>query len=389
MKQFFLFTAIAAVVFAGCNKGGTDTPLPPEPDKTEYTITVSAGEGGTAEATINGSAVAKAVAATEITITASPDDGYEFAGWIAIGVTPVAETASTTFTMPARNVNIEAEFSKIIVPPTEYDITVSAGTGGTAEATIEGAPASKATADTEITLTATPDEGYLLKEWSATGVTLVNTTSLTVKFAMPENAVSISAEFTVDPATVDEGIVINGVKWATRNIDAPGRFAATPESPGMFYQWNRRTGWSVKDPLVSSPAGKSWDATNALGDEWTRENDPSPKGWRLPRVTHFKALLDKDKVERLLIKNTNGALVGVRFTDIETGNTIYFPTPGERDGATGNPGRNSNDGFYYSREKSIIFPDYCTNMLLSDGLLSAGGNNFRNFGYSARPVAEE
>jgi hypothetical protein len=388
MKQLLLFTAIAAIVFAGCSKGGTDTPLPPEPGKTEYVITVSAGEGGTAEATIDRSAVAKAVAGTEITLTAIPETGYEFAGWITIGATLDAETASTTFTMPARNVNIEAEFSKIIVPPAEYSITVNAGTGGTAEATIGGAPASKATADTEVTLTATPNKGYLLKEWSATGVTLINTTSAVVKFSMPENAVFISAEFMVDPATIDEGVVINGVKWATRNIDAPGRFAATPESPGMFYQWNRRTGWSVKDPLVSSPAGKSWDATNEPGEEWTRENDPSPEGWRLPLTGHFKALLDKEKVERLLLVNAGGALVGVRFTDIETGNTIYFPTPGSRDGATGGPGLYPDEGYYWSREKFVL-TNYGFNMLLSQQILHWGGGNFRSFGYSARPVAEE
>ena len=35
-------------------------------------------------------------------------------------------------------------------------------------------------------------------------------------------------------ATQDEGIVINGVRWATRNVDAFGTFAERPESPGMF-----------------------------------------------------------------------------------------------------------------------------------------------------------
>jgi len=43
-----------------------------------------------------------------------------------------------------------------------------------------------------------------------------------------------------DPLTYDEGVVINGVKWATRNVAAPGTFAANPQDAGMFYQWNRK-----------------------------------------------------------------------------------------------------------------------------------------------------
>ena len=38
--------------------------------------------------------------------------------------------------------------------------------------------------------------------------------------------------------TTDLGVVINGVKWATRNVAAPGKFATSPEDAGMFYQWN-------------------------------------------------------------------------------------------------------------------------------------------------------
>ena len=41
-------------------------------------------------------------------------------------------------------------------------------------------------------------------------------------------------------ATHDEGVVINGVRWATRNVDMPGTFAETPESLGMLFQWNRK-----------------------------------------------------------------------------------------------------------------------------------------------------
>jgi len=39
----------------------------------------------------------------------------------------------------------------------------------------------------------------------------------------------------IDVRYYDEGVIIDGVKWATRNVDVPGTFASSPEAPGMFY----------------------------------------------------------------------------------------------------------------------------------------------------------
>ena len=53
------------------------TPTPtPEPDATQYTLTVSAGEGGSVST--EGGTYDEG---TEVTITATPNDGYEFVGW--------------------------------------------------------------------------------------------------------------------------------------------------------------------------------------------------------------------------------------------------------------------------------------------------------------------
>lgn len=47
-----------------------------------------------------------------------------------------------------------------------------------------------------------------------------------------------------------ECVEINGVCWATRNVDAPGTFTQNPEDAGMLYQWNRKTAWNVTDSIV-------------------------------------------------------------------------------------------------------------------------------------------
>ncbi len=53
------------------------TPQPePEPEPVEYTLTVSAAEGGTVST--EGGTYEEG---TEITITATPSEGYRFTGW--------------------------------------------------------------------------------------------------------------------------------------------------------------------------------------------------------------------------------------------------------------------------------------------------------------------
>ena len=87
--------------------------------------------------------------------------------------------------------------------------------------------------------------------------------------------------------------MIDGIRWATRNVDAPGTFAASPETAGMFYQWNRRIGWCSTDPLVSSD-GSIWDGdtTTPVGTAWYAENDPCPPGWRVPTREELESLVN-------------------------------------------------------------------------------------------------
>ena len=73
--------------------------------------------------------------------------------------------------------------------------------------------------------------------------------------------------------TTDEGVVINGVRWATRNVDTPGTFARNPEDFGMLFQWNRRQGWSSADSEI-----RGWNSFIPTGTAWYAENDPCPQG---------------------------------------------------------------------------------------------------------------
>ena len=132
-----------------------------------------------------------------------------------------------------------------------------------------------------------------------------------------------------DLLTYDEGVVINGLKWATRNVDAPGTFAAKPEDAGMFYQWNRNVGWSATYPRVNSNGGTTWDSSTPSNVPWEVANDPCPIGWRIPFMgaygmnEEFFTLFDTDYVSNVW-SSANG-MTGRKFTDRASGNSIFLP----------------------------------------------------------------
>ena len=165
---------------------------------TTYTVTVGNDGNGTGTATPS-----TAVAGTEITLTATPNTGYHFKEWKVIsgGVT----IKDDKFLMPNDNVEVKAIFEKDAPPtPTEFTITVKTDGNGTASASL-----AKAAAGTEITLTATPKEGYHFKEWEVMsgGVTIKDN-----KFIMPSANVEVKAIFEKDapPASTEFIVTFDG-----------------------------------------------------------------------------------------------------------------------------------------------------------------------------------
>ena len=123
---------------------------------------------------------------------------------------------------------------------------------------------------------------------------------------------------------VTEGkeVIINGVRWATCNVAAPGTFAVRPEDAGMFYQWNRKKAWDVTGEVTD------WDNTYSKGGTWEKANDPSPAGWRIPTKEETGKLYDKHKVDREW--TTVNGVNGCKFTDKATGNSLFLPAAGSR-----------------------------------------------------------
>ena len=171
---------------------------------------------------------------------------------------------------------------------------------------------------------------------------------------------------------------INGVCWATRNVDEPGTFVANPEDAGMFYQWNRKTAWAATGAVTG------WDSSTPAGTAWEKINDPSPEGYRVPTLDELQKLLDATKVtSEWIIQN---GISGRKFTDIATGNSIFLPAAGYRGSSDGALYYAGEGGYYWSSTQGGSGNAYYLYFYEWDADWSS---NSRSFGFSVRCVAEK
>ena len=174
----------------GCHaKRNENTEIPALRD---YAVTVT---GGTATVAA-GTPITRAMEGVEVTVTAQAPGGKHFVKWVvkAGGVTLANETsATTTFTMPANDVTIEAEFAEN--PVEAYTLTVIKGTASVAA----GTPITdKIEQNTVVTVTAdAPETGKVFDKWVVLegNVTLADATKATTTFTMPASAVKIEATY--------------------------------------------------------------------------------------------------------------------------------------------------------------------------------------------------
>jgi uncharacterized protein (TIGR02145 family) len=183
----------------------------------------------------------------------------------------------------------------------------------------------------------------------------------------------------VEKTTPDEvGVEINGIRWATRNVDAPGAFAENPEDAGMFYQWNRKVGWSSTDPLVNSNGETTWDSSVPSGTEWEKVNDPCPAGWRVPSLDELQSLVSSG-YQSTTQNGVNGTLFG------SAPNTVFLPAAGYR-GASSSKLFNDSRGYFWSSTQ--YNSDYAYRLGFGSGYASSTDVTGRLCGYSVRCVAE-
>ncbi|MBZ0244179.1 MAG: hypothetical protein K8F24_13245, partial [Bacteroidales bacterium] len=118
-----------------------------------------------------------------VTVSATANEGYTFVNW-AKGETEVSTDAAYTFTMPAENLDLTANFTA-----NTYSLSLTASP--TAGGTLVGA--GDKVFGTEVTVTATANDGYTFVRWTK-GETEVSTETA-YTFSMPAEALALTANF--------------------------------------------------------------------------------------------------------------------------------------------------------------------------------------------------
>jgi len=235
---------------------------------------------------------------------------------------------------------------------------------------------------------------------------------------------TVEGGFTAECVVVvqrEPGIVINGIKWATRNLAAHGKFVENPEDYGALFQWGRKGDGheqrtspnyptndnSFENGVVSGPAldangqivgthaayGKfikqdeepyDWRTpqNDALWNSGTETipiktaNDPCPVGWRVPTEAELQSLLDSG--------NEWGELNGVSgsYFGNET-ERLFLPAAGCRRLSDGR----INCTEVYGRYWSSLLEIYGVILLFGESTYSVSPAASA-FGLSVRCVAE-
>ena len=135
------------------------------------------------------------VAGEKLSFTAAEKDGYTFTGWKVTGLPTDVDTTKATisFTMPANNVTLKAQYTENA--PKTYELKVT-----DAQVTLkDGGAVADLTAvrvGTELVATAPEKDGYTFTGWEVAGLpTDVDTTKVTISFTMPANNVTLTPQY--------------------------------------------------------------------------------------------------------------------------------------------------------------------------------------------------
>lgn len=166
------------------------------PSVNKYSVSCSTVEGGEIAASL-----LRAEAGAEITLTATPAEGYAFNNdWSVKGADEtVIEVVDGKFIMPAQNVSVSGTFSKVA-----YTITKAAAENGSFTVKNGTAEVTTAFKGDKLTLEATPADGFTFGKWTVTymdGETEKSFNPSANTFNMPGANVTVSATF-VEAAVV-------------------------------------------------------------------------------------------------------------------------------------------------------------------------------------------
>ena len=186
---------------------------------------------------------------------------------------------------------------------------------------------------------------------------------------------------TTDPGVLIGYIYGEPIRWATRNVNTPGTFAAYPHSAGRLFQWGTLNG--VTHHLDNTTSGAIDDWYNQTTAEnrvaWTPANDPCPTGWRVPTQAELTALHAAGVGDWTKLSGVNGRWFGTAT------NRIFLPAAGWRSWNTGALGSVGFSGFYWGNAQNDS--SSALRLWFGSGFSNVGSGS-RSSGFSVRCVVK-
>ena len=213
-----------------------------------YTVTATAGNGGTANASAT-----TVEHGSKVTLTATPNTGYEFVGWYN-GETKVSEVANYEFAVTS-NVNYTANFKKIT-----YNISVSVnGTNGSAYIGNATTTQKEVAYGEQVTLTATASNGYHFVSWTK-GDAVVEGAGAEYTF-VPTEAAAYTANFAINTYEIEVSATEGGTASANAETVEHGSKVTLTATPNEGYEF---VGWYNGETKVSEVANYEFAVTSEI-----------------------------------------------------------------------------------------------------------------------------
>ena len=299
------------------------------------------------------------VAGEKLSFTADEKDGYTFTGWKVTGLPTDVDTTKATisFTMPANNVTLKAQYTENAPKTYKLDVT-------DAQVTLkDGSAVADLTAvsvGTELKATADEDtETSVFKSWNCTGLELTEeqSTARVVYFTMPDHDVNLKAEF----VTPTNKLEVTDAKVTLKDGGAVADLTAVPvgtelkaiayedTETSVFKNWNctglelteeQRTArvvyFTMPDhdvnlvaefvtPTKPDPAPENYKLIVSYAKVTLKDGSAVADLMAVPVGTELKATADED-TETSVFKNWS--CTGLELTEEQrTARVVYFTMP--------------------------------------------------------------
>ena len=309
--SFLIVIVLSFIMVHSCSSEEDDRIAPneiqtaeEESNPVQYTLTVSASEGGTVST--EGGTFDEG---TEVTFTATPDEGFKFIGWE--GNDSTSESLTVTINSDK---TIQALFE--LIPSVQYNLNISASVGGTVST--EGGTYDEGT---EVNITATPNEGYLFVGWDGIEDTSNEITVLVSSNTTVVAIFQVIAQFTVTISASEGGTVssIGGTFIEGEELSVE----ASPNTGYEFVRWEE-VDISTSSLTISVSSSISLTAIfSALPNESNSSNPPDedegPILWRGATISFNKP----DGTNPNLEENQDRIRENVRITRGNSGGQIF------------------------------------------------------------------